>query len=87
MALLTNNFNQVARKRNKRLEGTYQPKNMNFASNPSIVPFKVNRVFEVNTKLTNKIKGIQCMNVRGMVISRQNVLTPVRKKVLHGDLE
>ena len=40
MALMTKNFNQVARKMNKRLKGTYQPKNTKFASNPSIAPLK-----------------------------------------------
>ena len=39
MTLLNKNFNQVARKMNNRLKGTYQPKNVTFSSNPSIVPF------------------------------------------------
>ena len=59
MALLTKNFNQVARKMNKRLKGTYQPKKITtFAFNPPIVPFKVNRFPRVNMDSTNKSKGI-----------------------------
>ena len=58
MALLTKNFNQVARKMNKRLKGTYQPKNITFASNPLIDPFKANRFSGVNPNPTNKSKGI-----------------------------
>ena len=65
MALLTKNFNQVARKMNKRLKGTYQPKNTTFAFNPPIVPFKVNRFPRVNTDSTNKSKGIQCRECEG----------------------
>ena len=34
MALLTKNFNPVARKKNKRIKGYFQPKNMTPASNP-----------------------------------------------------
>ena len=37
MAFLTKNFNQVARKMNKRLTGTYQTKSANFAYNPFTV--------------------------------------------------
>ena len=34
MALLTRIFNQVARKMNRRMKGTFQTKNMTLASNP-----------------------------------------------------
>ena len=40
MALLTKNFNQVARKMNKKSKGTYQPKNTTFAFNSPTVPLK-----------------------------------------------
>ena len=65
MALLTKNFNQVAINMNKRLKGTYQTQNMNFASNPSTTPFKVNRFSGVNIEPTNKSKGIQCRECEG----------------------
>ena len=65
MSLPTKDFNQVARKMNKRLKGTYQPKNTTFAFNPPIVPLKVNRFPRVNTDSTNKSKGIQCRECEG----------------------
>ena len=65
MALLIKNFNQVSRKINRRLKGTYQTKNTNFASNPPISSFKGNRLFGVNVEPTNKSKGIQCMACEG----------------------
>ena len=58
MALRTKNLNQVARKMNKRLKGTYQSKNINFASNPLTAPFKANRFSGVNPNPTNKSKEI-----------------------------
>ena len=48
MTLLMKNLNQVARKMNKRLKGTYQPKKITFAFNPSTIPFKANRFPRVN---------------------------------------
>ena len=65
MALLIKNFNQVAINMNKRLKGTYQTQNTNFASNPSTTPFKVNRFSGVNIEPTNKSKGIQCRECEG----------------------
>ena len=65
MALLTKNLNQVVRKMNKRLKGTYQTKNTNFASNPSISPFKGNMFFGVNIEPANKRKGIHCRECKG----------------------
>ena len=65
MSLLTKNFNQVARKINKRLKGSYQTKSTNFASNPFIASFKGNRFFGVNTEPANKSKGIQCRECEG----------------------
>ena len=50
---------------NKRLKGTYQTQNTNFASNPSTTPFKVNGFFGVNIEPTNKSKGIQCRECEG----------------------
>ena len=58
MALLTKNLNQVARKMNKRLKGTYQSKNITFAFNPPTSPFKANRFSGLNPNPTNKGKGI-----------------------------
>ena len=65
MALLTKNSNQEARKMNKRLKGTYQTKNTNFASNPFTTSFKGNRFSGVNTEPANKSKGIQCKECKG----------------------
>ena len=65
MALLTKNFNQVARKMNKRLKGTYLTKNINFSPNPSTAPFKGNKFSGVNTEATNNSKGIQCRECEG----------------------
>ena len=65
MALLMKNFNQVARKMNKRLKWYLLTQNKNFASNPFTVSFKVNRFSEVNAKPTNKSKGIQCKECEG----------------------
>ena len=65
MALLTKNFNQVARKMNNGLKGTYQTKNTNYTYNLSTNPFKGNRFFGVNTKPANKGTGIQCKECEG----------------------
>ena len=58
MALLTKNFNQVARKMNKILKGTFQTKNITPSSNPSTILFKVNILPRGRVDLKNKNKRI-----------------------------
>ena len=79
MALLTKNFNQVARKMNKRLKGTYQSKNITFSSNPLIPLFKANRFSGVNPTQQIRVKEFSARNKKGMAMFRLSVPTPARK--------
>ena len=56
---LPKNFNQVARKRNRRFRGTFQTKNMTYASSPFNASHKVNINPKGNPNVKNRYKGIQ----------------------------
>ena len=65
MALLTKNFNQVARKMNRRIKGNFQPKIMTPVSNSFAAPQKVHRHLVGILDQKNKFKGIRCKECEG----------------------
>ena len=65
MTLLTKNFNQVARKMNRRMKGTFQTKNMTPTSNMFAAHQKFHRHTGGNPDQKKKFKGIQCRECEG----------------------